>query len=368
MIAFLRAVAVQLGWLLGLFAALSLLGMAAGQSPARRSPASPLRVVLFVNGTLGDKSFFDSAARGMSRAHETLAIETRVVEGGVDPTRWQSALTDLVDGGDYDLVVVGTYTMVPYVTALAHDYPDARFLVFDAIVDSAACGCSNVHSIVFRQNEGAYLAGVLAGELGRARLPGVPAHSSLAVVGGMQFPTVDDFIVGFVAGANAAAPGTPIATQYANSFSDPATGKEIATAQFGRGAGIVFHVAGATGQGVNEAALDARRYAIGVDMDQVALYQRSNPQVAARIVTSVLKNVDVAVLGALREARAGRLAYGQVQTLGLAEGGVSLAMNSAVLANAPAGVLASLERAREAVVSGRVRVPSAFAAAGGDRP
>jgi basic membrane protein A len=368
MVAFLRVVAVQIAWMLGLFAALSLLGMAASQSPARRSPASPLRVVLFINGTLGDKSFFDSAARGMKQAHETLGIDARVVEGGTDPTRWQSALIDLVDSGDYDLIVAGTYTMVPYVRALAHDYPDARFVLFDAIVDNAACACRNVHSIVFRQNEGAYLAGTLAGDLLRTGLPGLQPHSSLAVVGGMQFPTVEDFIVGFVAGAKAAAPDTPIATQYANSFSDPATGKEIATAQFARGAGIVFHVAGATGQGVNEAALDARRYAIGVDMDQVALYRQSNPHVASRIVTSVLKNVDVAVLTALRQARAGRLAYGQVETLGVAEGGVSLAMNSDVLATAPAAVLQDLQRARDAVVSGRVHVPSAFSAAGGDRP
>jgi len=368
MLGFLRITAVQLGWMMGLFSCLSLLGMAAGQSPAHRSSGAPLRVVLFINGTLGDKSFFDSAARGMKEAHETLGIETRIVEGGADPTRWQGALIDLVDSGDYDLIVAGTYTMVPYVQTLAHDYPDARFVMFDAIIDNAACMCRNVHSIVFRQNEGAYLAGALAGDLVRAGLPGLPPHSSLAVVGGMQFPTVEDFIVGFVAGAKSVAPDTQIATQYANSFSDPATGKEIATAQFGHGAGIVFHVAGATGQGVNEAALESRRYAIGVDMDQVALYRQSNPQVASRIVTSVLKNVDVAVLTALRQARAGNLAFGQVETLGVAEGGVSLAMNSDVLASAPPAVLLDLQRARDAVVSGRVHVPSAFTAAGGTRP
>ncbi len=351
---------IQGAWFCGLFLALSLLAVGAEHAQASRQQSTALRAVLFVNGTLGDKSFFDSAARGLRQAHDTLGVTARVVEGGSDPTRWQAALTDLVDSGDYDLIIAGTYTMAPYVVQLARAYPDARFVVFDAAIDASSCGCVNIHSVVFRQNEGAYLAGALAARLADIGLPGLPRRSSLGIVGGMQFPVVDDFMIGFRAGALATVPHTDIASQYANSFSDPAVGKEIAKAQFARGAGVVFHVAGATGQGVNEAALEAHRYAIGVDMDQAALYRHSNPQLAARILTSVLKNVDVAVLRSIGEAQRGKLAYGKVESLGLAEGGVSLAMDSDILRAASPEVLATVERASADIVSGRIRVPSAF--------
>lgn len=362
-IGFLRPALVQVGWTTALFAVLLVVSALGHLAESRHAAGVKLRVALFINGTLGDKSFFDSAARGLANARKTLPVHVKVIEGGTDPTRWQAALTDLADSGDYDLIVTGTFTMVPYVQTLAGQYPQARFVVFDAAVDYAHCQCANVHSILFRQNEGAYLAGFLAASLDRSGLLGVPAGSGLGVVGGMQFPVIDDFIVGFRAGAAAAAPGEPVFSQYANSFSDPAAGKEIAKAQFGRGVGLIFHAAGATGQGVNEAAREAKRYAIGVDMDQFALYRTSNPQLASRIVTSVLKDVDVAILRAVDLQLQGRLAFGRAESLGLAEKGVSLARQSEVLAKAPPEVLESLERAERAVVEQRIRVPSAFASA-----
>jgi len=356
----LRSLLVQAAWLVGLFSLLYALAAVGRQADVQHSGAVKLRVALFINGTLGDKSFFDSAASGMRQARETLPVFVRVVEGGTDPTRWQASLTDLADSGDYDLIVAGTFTMVPYIQTLAAQYPDARFVVFDAAVDYAKCRCQNVHSILFRQNEGAYLAGYLAARLDQAGLPGVPPNSGLGVVGGMQFPVIDDFIVGFRAGAQAAVPGETVLTQYANSFADPAAGKEIAKAQFGRGVGLVFHAAGATGQGVNEAAREAHRYAIGVDMDQVALYRTSHPQLASRIVTSVLKNVDVAVVRAIGQALKGELAYGRSQSLGLAEHGVALARQSDVLSQASPDLLRSLADIEAAVARGERRVPSAF--------
>lgn len=362
-IAFLLSAFVRFGWGAVLIAALFALAELGKLAESRNAVDVKLRVALFINGTLGDKSFFDSAARGLASARATLPVHVKVVEGGTDPTRWQSALTDLADSGDYDLIVTGTFTMVPYVQMLAGQYPRAHFLVFDAAVDYAHCECGNVHSILFRQNEGAYLAGHLAASLDRAGLLGVPAGSGLGIVGGMQFPVIDDFIIGFRAGAAAAAPDVPVLSQYANSFSDPAAGKEIAKAQFGRGVGLIFHAAGATGQGVNEAAREARRYVIGVDMDQYAMYRVSNPQLASRIVTSVLKNVDVAIRRAIEQQLQGRLVFGRVESLGLAENGVSLSRQSEALAKVPSELLQSLQNAERAVVEHRIQVPSAFASA-----
>lgn len=344
--------ALLLACLYGLNALAHRLGQAAQADSGAR-----LRVALFINGTLGDKSFFDAAGRGMRRAAASLPLRARVVEGGVDPTRWQAALADLADSGEHDVIVAGTFTMAPAIEDLARRYPALRFIVFDAEVDYARCGCANVYSMRFRQNEGAYLAGFLAARL---------APQGLGVVGGMQLPVIDDFLVGFGAGARAAVPAIGLQVQYANAFSDPAAGKEIARLQFARGAGLVFHAAGATGQGVNEAAEDAGRYAIGVDLDQAALYREQHPARAAAIVTSVMKEVDAGLVRALGLALDGRLAYGRTESLGLAEGGVRLAPRSHVLDNLAPALAAELEAQRAAIVAGRISVPSAFGP--GSRP
>jgi len=330
----------------------------------QRGVSSALRVALFVNGTLGDRSFFDSAAHGVRQAAASMPVKARVVEGGTDPTRWRAALTDLADSGDYDVVIAGTFTMAPDVEALAPHYPAIRFIVYDAQVDYARCACPNVYSMRFRQNEGAYLAGFMAARLLQHGLAGVPPGAGAGVVGGMQLPVIEDFITGFSAGVRAAAPALALQVQYANAFSDPAAGKEIARLQFSRGAGVVFHAAGATGQGVNEAAAQAHRYAIGVDMDQYALYRERDPARAAAIVTSVMKQVDVGLVRALRLTLSGQLAYGQLESIGLAEGGVRLAPYSSVLAALPARaaaeLTAQLDAQRAAIVAGTLVVPSAF--------
>lgn len=350
----------NVAWTFAVLVCLMLLAQVGRALTDTRGKGERLRVALFINGTLGDKSFFDSAARGLKGAREAQPVFTKVIEGGTDPTRWEGALTDLADSGDFDLIVVGTFTMVPYVERLAREFPLARFVVFDAAVDYSKCGCANVHSILFRQNEGAYLAGFLAAMLDQRGLPGLPPRGGLGVIGGMQFPVIDDFIVGFRAGAAKAAADIPVASQYANSFSDPAAGKEIARAQYGRGISLIFHVAGATGQGVNEAAAETGRYVVGVDMDQYLLYRDSKPQLAARIVTSVIKNVDVAIQRAIEQRLEGTLSFGKAESLGVAEGGISLAPYSPVLAQAPAEVTEQFQAMQAAVAEGRVSIPSAF--------
>lgn len=361
--AWLAAIAIRaallLGCLYGLNALAHRLGQAGGEGDGR------LRAVLFINGTLGDKSFFDAAARGMRQAEASLLLRTRIVEGGVDPTRWQAALADLADSGEHDVIIAGTFTMAGAIEDLARRYPALRFILFDAEVDYARCGCPNVYSMRFRQNEGAYLAGLLAARLAQGGLPGMAPGQGLGVVGGMQLPVIEDFILGFAGGARAAVPDIALQVQYANAFSDPAAGKEIARLQYARGAGLVFHAAGATGQGVNEAAEEAGRYAIAVDMDQAALYRERHPARAAAIVTSVMKEVDVGLVRALRLALDGRLAYGRTESLGLAEGGVRLASGSAVMDRLAPSLAAELAAARQDIIAGRVRVPGAFARAEG---
>jgi len=317
--------------------------------------AKPLQVALFVNGTLGDRSFFDSAALGLRRAHAELGMATKTVEAGADPTGWEGALTDLVDGGDYDVIVVGTYTLTPLVEKLAAGYPETKFIFFDGTVDYARCVCGNVYSVLFRQNEGGYLAGVLA-----ARLASDHANARLGIIGGMDIPVVNDYAVGFQAGVRSVDPALVVMTQYANSFTDPATGKEIAKAEYGQGADIIFQIAGASGQGVIEAAAETGHYVIGVDSDQATIYQAASPDRAARIVTSVLKRVDNAVFRALTLASQGALPFGTAESLGLKQGAIGLADNRFTQAIVPAATMAEVRQVETAIEDGRLTVPSIY--------
>jgi len=342
-----------------------LLFAATGRDSATAAGGNGPRVALFIAGTLGDKSFNDSAARGIAAARTRWNLRARVIEGGYDPTRWEASLTDLVDGGDFDIVIAGTFATAPMVERLAPRYPEVRFIVYDAAVDAARCRCGNVHSILFRQNEGAYLAGWLA-----ARLAGGPAHPGAAgvpaqvgVIGAMQIPVIDDFIIGFSAGAKAADATVTVSRQYVNSFKDPAAAKEIAKAVYAQGARVIFQAAGASGQGVIEAAEEAQRYVIGVDSDQYAVYRASHPEQARVIATSVMKDVDVALERAIGAHIDHSLRYGSVDSIGLKEGGISLARGSEVLRNAPAALLAELDAVRQRIVAGGIVVPSAFVAA-----
>jgi basic membrane protein A and related proteins len=318
------------------------------------------RVALFVNGTLGDKSFFDSAARGVRGAGTRHGLRTKIIEAGTDPTRWASSLTDVVVSGAFDIVVVGGYAMVAHVEKLAAVYPRQRFIVFDAAVSPQRCACPNVYSVTFRQNEAAFVAGYLAARSVASDGAASRQPPTLGVVGAMQIPVIEDFVVGFKAGATQAAPSTKVIVQYVNSFSDPATAKEIAKALYGRGAEVVFQVAGGSGHGVLEAAGEAGRAVIGVDADQYELFRSSHPERARAILTSVLKRVDTALELSLAQVQQGQLPFGTAQSLGLAEGAVALAMGSERMRALPPALREELAKVQRQVISGAVQVPSAL--------
>ena len=345
----------------GVRAGLALCALAALDAAPALARDEPLQAALFLNGTLGDKSFFDSAARGMERAIAELGIEGRTVEGGYDPTRWENGLADLADSGDYEVIVTQTYDMTGPVQELSQDYPEIDFIILDSAVDYEACECANVYSAVFKQNEGSYLAGLMAARMVEEGVEGIPSDAALGTIGGMAIPVIDDFITGFEAGARSVEPDVELLRQYTNSFSDPATGKEIAQAEYNQGAAIVFQIAGASGLGVIEAANEAGAWVIGVDSDQALIYADSNPELAERIVTSMMKNVDEVVFRSLERRVAGDLPLGESEALGLAEGGVGLAINDYTRAVVPDSILEEIDAAREAIVAGDVTVPSALA-------
>ena len=147
---------------------LSMLLTACGTKATEVPPTEPavaeIKVVNLINGVLGDKSFFDSANRGMEKVMADYPqVKVKTIEAGIDPAKWQAALEDAAANEEYDVMIVGTWQMSEFLQIVAPKYPDKKFIIYDVSVDYTACDCKNVYSIIYKQNEGSYLAGVFAG-------------------------------------------------------------------------------------------------------------------------------------------------------------------------------------------------------------
>ena len=326
----------------------------------------PLRIVSVINGTLGDKSFFDSAQRGMDAIADEYDIETDTVELGIDPANWEPGLLDVMSDTDsYDILIAGTFQMIDFMAANAHNYPDKLFMFYDAPMpydNSDVCveGCSNVYSMTYAQNQGSFLAGVYAAAVTMSGIDGTNDAPTIGAVGGQQIPVIDDFIVGYEQGACLVNPDTVSIVQYAGSWNDPARGKEITLAMYEQGADIVFQIAGGTGVGVFEAAHEQERFAIGVDSDQAVIVAETDPDQAERILTSMMKNVDNSIFRAVTLHLEGELPYGSSESLGIPEGGVGLAKNEFYDMATSEDIKAMVEAAEAAVVNGDIDVQTVF--------
>lgn len=327
----------------------------------------PLRVVSVVNGTLGDKSFFDSAQRGMEAIADEYDLEIDTVELGIDPANWEPGLLDVMSDADsYDILIAGTFQMISFMAANAHHYPDKFFMFYDAPMpydDADVCieGCANVYSMTYAQNEGSFLAGVYAAAMTQSGIEGTNDAPIIGAVGGQQIPVIDDFIVGYEQGACLVNSESQNIVQYAGSWNDPARGKEIALAMYEQDADIVFQIAGGTGVGVFEAAHEQGHFALGVDSDQATIVAETDPDQAERILTSMLKNVDNSIFRAVTKHLEGTLPYGSAENLGIPEGGVGLAKNEFYDAATSDEVKAMVEAAEAAVVNGDIQVQTVFA-------
>lgn len=327
----------------------------------------PLRVSYVVNGVLGDKSFIDSAQRGLDQAADEFGIVVNTIELGIDPGNWESGLNDVMaDVDSYDILVAGSFSMLDYLASRVHLYPDKIFFFYDASMpydDPSICvdGCRNVYSIIYPQNEGSFLAGVYAAAMTlRTDIDGINDLPMIGAVGGQDIPVINDFIVGYEQGACLVNPESQVIVQYAGGWNDPARGKEIALAMYEQGADIVFQIAGGTGVGVFEAALEQGRYAIGVDSDQAMIILDTSPQQAERILTSMLKNVDLSLYRAFDLYLRGELPIGSAEAIGIAEGGVGLAINEIYEAVTPQEVQDLIAAVQEAVLNGEIQINTVF--------
>jgi basic membrane protein A and related proteins len=235
--------------------------------------------------------------------------------------------------------------------------------MYDSGVDYSTCSCANVYSLEFAQNEGSYLAGVYtAAMIADGSVEGLEGDA-IGAIGGLDIPVINDFIAGYTQGAQSVNPDIQVLVDYvsgASPFFDPARGKELALAQYEQGAAFIFGIAGGTGQGIIEAAEETGRYTIGVDSDQYLLLAESDPEAAATILTSMMKNVDNTLFRAIDLHIKGELGYGGLEIVGLAEGAVGLAKNDYYNEITPDSVKAIVGEAERGILACEIDVDSAL--------
>ena len=303
-------------------------------------------------GGLGDQSFNDSANAGLVRAADELGAETDVLESG-SPTDYDSNLTQLADNGFSPIFAVG-FLMTDSVTSLAPQYPDTNFAIIDSVVEA-----DNVASLTFREGEGGYLAGVVAGLMTQEDTDYTTSEENVVgFLGGQEgAPPVQKFQAGYEAGVEAVCPDCEVIAQYVgatpDAFNDPARGREISLQQIDGGADVIFHGAGASGAGLFEAATDGNIFAIGVDSDQAKLAPDSP------ILTSALKRVDNAVFQTIEQTQNGEFPGGQVVEFGLAEDGLGLAPFGRFDDQVPQEVKDQIEESRQGIIDGEITIPEA---------
>jgi basic membrane protein A and related proteins len=321
--------------------------------------APKLRVVLYVNGTLGDKSFFDSANAGLQKAAKELGVFTKVVEGGYDSARWEPDIMQLSEG-DWDIIIAGTWQLQEILEKLAPKNPKKKYITYDTSVDYSKPGLGNVYSILYKQNEGSFLVGALAAIVTKSKMPLANPQKVVGFLGGMDIPVINDFKVGYEQGVKYIDKDVKVLVSYVGNFSDSAKGKELMMAQYDQGADIGFNVAGQAGLGLLDAAYDKKRYAIGVDSDQYLLLKDSDPEKASYIATSMLKNVGASLYRAIKGTIDGSIRYGAAEALGIKEGAIAVAENENYTKLISAAVRNQIKDIEKKIVAGKITVDTAM--------
>ena len=219
---------------------------------AETAPDDALTVALVVAGTFGDRSFYDSSKEGCDMLVSNYAVQLKTIECNNEGHTQQ-----IYNAADEAHIVVLVGWEFYDVETVATEYPDVKFIWID---NATSAPVENVLNITYAQNEGSFLAGYVAAKMSETGVIGA--------VGGEDSATINDFIVGYKQGAAEADADVKVEVQYANTYDDPAVGKECALALHDKGADVVFQIASKTGDGVFQAAQEAGFYAIGVDSDQ----------------------------------------------------------------------------------------------------
>lgn len=322
---------------------------------------SKVRVgIVFDIGGKDDRSFNAAAWAGAKCAESgkwpdgsscekpPLGIVLRDIEPG-NPTSIEPAMRAFAERG-YDVIIGVGFAQTPIIEQVARDYPNIRFAIVDGVSD-----LPNVASLVFKEHEGSYLVGMLAAKTTKT--------GTIGFLGGMDIGLIHRFRVGYEEGARAVNPNIRVIPNYVGvtdaAWNNPGKGKEIALAQIGKGADVIFTAAGNSGLGAFDAVEQvgkqngrATHFVIGVDSNQ-------NGVKPGFVLTSMVKRVDNAVYDIIKDVVNGQFNAG-FHVYGLDKDGVGYAMDENNKELVTAEMIKQADEARKKIIAGEIKVTDAM--------
>jgi basic membrane protein A len=325
--------------------ALGILAGCGGAKPTEQAPASngtenkPAATVFKAGmvtdvGGLNDKSFNEAAWEGLKKFKAEGGVDVKAVESKRQE-EYEPNFQQLIDS-KFDIIWGIGFLMGDATKKMATQFPQQKFGLIDAVAEAP-----NVASVLFKEEEGSFLMGVMAAKTTKTKKVGF--------VGGMDIPIIHHFEAGFKAGVKAVDPTVEVLTVYSGTFTDPGKGKDVALNMINQGADVIFHAAGGTGEGAIEAAKIKNVFAIGVDKDQ-------NSLAPDHVISSMIKRVDQATYSVSKQAKEGKF-KGGVVSLGLKEDAVGYAPSTR-WDKMPQGTKELVEKWADAIKNGKVVVPN----------
>ena len=253
-------------------------------------------------GGVNDQSFNQSSWEGALRAKEEYGVDVNYIESKQE-SDYEANIETAIDNGS-DLVIGVGFKLTDAIKVAAENYPEQQFAIIDGTYDEIP---SNLQPILFNEEQAGYSVGLIAGKM--------TTTNKIGFIGGMDIPSVTNFLIGFEKGAKEVNPEIEVLSQYANSFTDAAKGKAIAQQMIQQNADIIFTAGGGVNNGAWEACTESNIKAIGVDMP-------SNQFLPNTIITSALKNVGTGVELTIKDLVEGKFVGGSEMVYDLSNGGV----------------------------------------------
>lgn len=323
--------------------ALATVAVSAVMPMASMAQDGPIWTMITDQNGLGDHGFNDLAKLGLDRSVEAFGGRAQVIQA-TDQSQFVPSLLQAVAGGATMVVGVGSL-LNDALTEVALDRPEAKFTLIDAIsVDDEGNPLPNVASVTFREQEAAYLAGIVAAM--------TTETDHIGFIGGMETPPVVRFLAGYKAGIATVDPEIEVAHAFVGSFRDPAKAKVLAEGMFDTNVDIIMDVAGGGGRGIYDAVTEkgAGTWAISVDTCKGHLAPDN-------FLTAAVKDVAGAVYYENKALTEGTFVGGP-QSLGLAEGAVGLCADN--IDEIPAEIMAKVEAAKAAIIAGDLVIPGTY--------
>ena len=303
---------------------------------------NPVKIgLVFDVGGKGDKSFNDAAYNGLVRAKKDFGIEFEVIDPG-DGSDRESALRKLASNNDVGLIFGIGFIFTEDITNIAKDFPNKKFGCIDYSVDSSKTIPQNLIALEFKEDEGSFLIGAIAGLLTKT--------NKVGFLGGMESALIKKFENGYIQGVKYVNPECKVLTTYVSvtgeGFKNPSKGKEISLSQYENGADIIYHASGLSGLGLFEAAKTENKLAIGVDLDQFK-------EAPGYVLTSMVKMVDESIYQTIKEFKENSF-KGGIKSLGLKENGVNYVYDENNKNFIPENVRQKVEEIRKKIINGEI--------------